>query len=352
MATLSIVDLKKEYPNRILALSDFSFESERDEFVVVLGPSGCGKSTLLNLIAGLEKPTEGTILINGKDITSLEARNRDVAMVFQDYALYPHMSVFDNIAFYLKLHGVNRSQIREKVTNIARTLQIEDLLKRKPNTLSGGQQQRVAIARAMIRSPKVYLLDEPLSNLDAALRDKMRTELINLHSKSSSVFIYVTHDQTEAMSLGDRVIVLNQGIVQQIDSPRNIYGHPSNMFVAGFIGTPRMNFIGEDLYAYLGGAFKVGGNIAIGVRPEKIKIQSAHNDSNEHYGRVVFTEDLGKEILYHVRYDNQEIVVCTPSSEICTPPIANGDFVVCTTNAWCFHYFDKHTGNAVDMQMQ
>lgn len=342
MATLAINGLKKEYANGILALTDFSFESEKDEFVVVLGPSGCGKSTLLNLIAGLEKPTEGTILIDGNDITSLEARDRDVAMVFQDYALYPHMTVFENIAFYLKLHGVARTQIRESVTKIARTLQIEDLLKRKPNTLSGGQQQRVAIARAMIRSPKVYLLDEPLSNLDAALRDKMRTELIDLHANSSSVFFYVTHDQMEALAMGDRIIVLNQGLVQQVGSPKTIYDHPTNLFVAGFIGIPRMNFVEKTIYKSLGGTLNVSEDVSIGIRPENIRITVAQNDSNPCNGHISFTENLGKEIHYHVSYEKQEIVACVSSEEDSSIP--NGTHVVCTANKNKFHYFDKKTG--------
>lgn len=347
MATLSIKNLNKEYPNGILALTDFSFESERDEFVVVLGPSGCGKSTLLNLIAGLEKPTEGTILIDERNVSALEARDRDVAMVFQDYALYPHMSVFDNIGFYLKLHGFSRSYIKESVIKISKTLQIEDLLTRKPNTLSGGQQQRVAIARAMIRSPKVYLLDEPLSNLDAALREKMRTELIGLHAKSSSVFFYVTHDQMEALAMGDRIIVLNQGFVQQVGSPKTIYDHPANLFVAGFIGIPRMNFVEESIYRKLGGKLNVSEDVSIGIRPENIRITIAQNNADPCNGRISFSESLGKEIHYHVCYENQEIIVCAPSEDDSSIP--NGTLVVCTANKNKFYYFDKKTGCALDI---
>lgn len=347
MATLSINNLRKEYPNKMLALVDFTFESKSNEFVVVLGPSGCGKSTLLNLIAGLEKPTDGTLLIDQRDVTKLEARDRDIAMVFQDYALYPHMSVFDNIGFYLKLHGVKRGQIKERVVKIARTLQIEDLLTRKPNTLSGGQQQRVAIARAMIRSPKVYLLDEPLSSLDAALREKMRTELIDLHTKSSSVFFYVTHDQMEALAMGDRIIILNKGLIQQVGSPRTIYDHPANLFVAEFIGTPRMNFIEESVYRCLGGSCKISEDVSIGIRPENIRIAIAHTDSTSCNGQISFSENLGKEIHYHIRYGNQEIVVCVASEDAF--PIPDGTIVKCTANTAKFHYFDKKTGCALNI---
>ena len=347
MATLTIRHLSKYYPNNQFALRDFSYESKSNEFIVVLGPSGSGKSTLLNLIAGLENPSQGTILIDQHDVTELEAKDRDIAMVFQDYALYPHMSVYENIAFYLKLHGVKRDQIKEKVTEIATTLQIDDLLERKPETLSGGEQQRVAIARAMIRNPKIYLLDEPLSNLDALLRGMMRSELIELHKSSSSVFLYVTHDQSEALAMGDTIIVLDHGTIQQVGPPETIYSHPANSFVAGFIGTPRMNFIEESVYRCLGGSLEIHDDVMIGIRPENIKIAIAGNEPVSHYGRIAFSENMGKEIHYHVCYKDQEIVVCRPSET--DPPIPDNTFVACIANADSFHYFDKKTGNALDL---
>src|SRR6476659_9834908 len=249
MAEVTLQKISKVYDDidkqrgRKKAIEDISFTVQDKEFMVIVGPSGCGKSTLLRMIAGLEEISEGTLSIDGKRVNDLSPRDRDIAMVFQNYALYPHMTVYDNMAFGLKLKNYSKSEIKERVMQTAALLEIEDELFRKPKTLSGGQRQRVAIGRAIIRRPKVFLFDEPLSNLDAKLRSQMRIELQRLHREINATMIYVTHDQTEAMTLGHRITVLNKGKLMQLDTPMNLYNHPANIFVAGFIGSPSMNFL-------------------------------------------------------------------------------------------------------------
>src|SRR5579863_3598962 len=249
MAELTLDHISKTYPGRTRrdappkAVNDISFTVKDKEFMVVVGPSGCGKSTLLRMIAGLEDISEGVLSIDGKRINELSPANRDIAMVFQNYALYPHMTVYDNLAFGLKLKGCSKTEIRSRVTQTAELLEIQDMLQRKPRLLSGGQRQRVAIGRAIIRRPKIFLFDEPLSNLDAKLRTQMRIELQKLHRKISATIVYVTHDQTEAMTLGNRIAVLNKGKLLQLNSPLHLYNNPANRFVAGFIGSPAMNFL-------------------------------------------------------------------------------------------------------------
>jgi multiple sugar transport system ATP-binding protein len=243
MASVSLREIYKKYSGGVIAVSDFNIEIQDKEFIILVGPSGCGKSTTLRMIAGLEEISEGELYIGDRLVNDVAPKDRDIAMVFQNYALYPHMTVFDNMAFGLKLRKVPKDEIARKVEEAARILDISHLLDRKPKALSGGQRQRDALGRAIVRNPQVFLLDEPLSNLDAKLRAQMRTEIAKLHQKLGTTFIYVTHDQTEAMTMGDRIVVMKDGYIQQIDTPTNLYQNPVNQFVAGFIGSPQMNFI-------------------------------------------------------------------------------------------------------------
>ena len=243
MASLSLQHINKTYPNGFQAVKDFNLEIEDKEFIIFVGPSGCGKSTTLRMIAGLEEISGGTLKIGDKVMNDVEPKDRDIAMVFQNYALYPHMTVYDNMAFGLKLRKVPKDQIDKAVREAARILDLEKLLDRKPKALSGGQRQRVAMGRAIVRNPKVFLMDEPLSNLDAKLRVQMRIEISKIHQRLGATIIYVTHDQTEAMTLGTRIVVMKDGVVQQVDTPQNLYQKPGNLFVAGFMGSPQMNFL-------------------------------------------------------------------------------------------------------------
>ena len=260
MASLLLKNVTKKYPNGFVAVKEFNLEIKDKEFIIFVGPSGCGKSTTLRMIAGLEDISSGELYIDDKLVNDVEPKDRDIAMVFQNYALYPHMSVYDNMAFGLKLRKTPKDEIDQKVRNAARILDLEHLLDRKPKALSGGQRQRVAMGRAIVRSPKVFLMDEPLSNLDAKLRGQMRVEISKLHQRLETTIIYVTHDQTEAMTLGTRIVVMKDGVIQQVDSPQNLYDKPCNKFVAGFIGAPQMNMIdaavgkdGSDVTLSFGG---------------------------------------------------------------------------------------------------
>ena len=264
MASLSLKKIYKKYDNGFCAVTDFNLEVADKEFVVFVGPSGCGKSTTLRMIAGLEDITEGEFYIGDKLVNDVEPKDRDIAMVFQSYALYPHMTVFDNMAFALKLRKVPKDEIKAKVEEAAKILGLEELLDRKPKALSGGQRQRVALGRAIVRSPKVFLMDEPLSNLDAKLRSNMRAEIIKIHNTLGATTIYVTHDQTEAMTMADRIVVMKKGVVQQVGSPKEIYDHPENLFVAGFIGAPTMNFM-KGRVAECNFVTKDGGEIEIPI---------------------------------------------------------------------------------------
>ncbi|SHK30888.1 carbohydrate ABC transporter ATP-binding protein, CUT1 family [Anaerobranca californiensis DSM 14826] len=255
MAHLSLRNVYKIYPGDVMAVNDFNLEIQDKEFIVLVGPSGCGKSTTLRMIAGLEEITKGELYIDDKLVNDVPPKDRDIAMVFQNYALYPHMNVYENMAFGLKLRKFKKEEIDQRVQEAAKILGIENLLTRKPKELSGGQRQRVALGRAIVRHPKVFLMDEPLSNLDAKLRVQMRTEISKLHHRLQTTMIYVTHDQTEAMTMGDRIVVMKDGVIQQVATPQEIYDHPKNVFVAGFIGSPAMNFVaativekGSDLY--------------------------------------------------------------------------------------------------------
>ena len=255
MASVSLKHIYKKYPGGVTAVSDFNLDIKDKEFLILVGPSGCGKSTTLRMIAGLEEITEGELFIGDQLVNDVAPKDRKIAMVFQNYALYPHMTVFENMAFGLKLVKTPKEEIKRRVEDAARILDITHLLDRKPKALSGGQKQRVALGRAIVRKPKVFLLDEPLSNLDAKLRAAMRTELTKLHQSVQTTFIYVTHDQVEAMTMATRIVVMKDGLIQQVDTPQTLYDEPCNVFVAGFIGTPQMNFIngklvkkGDDVY--------------------------------------------------------------------------------------------------------
>ena len=326
MASVSLNGVTKLYPGNVTGVDGLDLEVHQGEFVVMVGPSGCGKTTTLRLIAGLETPTGGTIRIGDRVVNRLAPKDRNVAMVFQNYALYPHMTVFENMAFGLKQRH-DRQEIRDRVSLAAETLEITDLLQRRPGQLSGGQQQRVAFGRAIVRRPDVFLFDEPLSNLDANMRGQMQAELKKLHAAVGQTMIYVTHDQTEAMSLGDRIVVLKDGVVRQIAEPRQLYDHPSDSFVATFIGTPPMNlFLGmlqrsDDGVSFTKGDIEIrlpnhwqqvggkhlGRQILLGVRPEDIHIAKSANSHFE--ATIEMVELTGPDSYYHLTRDSQRLVL-------------------------------------------
>ncbi|MBP5754766.1 MAG: sn-glycerol-3-phosphate ABC transporter ATP-binding protein UgpC [Clostridia bacterium] len=311
MASVLFKHIYKRYPGGVTAVSDFCLEVKDKEFIVLVGPSGCGKSTTLRMIAGLEEITDGELFIESKRVNDVAPKDRDIAMVFQNYALYPHMTVFENMAFGLKLRKVRKDEIKRRVEEAAKILDISHLLDRRPKALSGGQKQRVALGRAIVREPKVFLLDEPLSNLDAKLRVSMRSELTKLHQRLKTTFIYVTHDQVEAMTMATRIVVMKDGLIQQVDTPQNLYDLPCNMFVAGFIGTPQMNFI-EGKLTQAKGAADVWFEFAEGKAKFKIPKDKAEEDALKPY--------IGKEVVIGVRpeliNDNPETVTANPDSSI------------------------------------
>ena len=324
MASLSLKNISKVYPNGFVAVKDFNLEIEDKEFIIFVGPSGCGKSTTLRMIAGLEEISSGELYIGDKLVNDVEPKDRDIAMVFQNYALYPHMSVFDNMAFGLKLRKIPKEQIKRQVDEAAKILDLENLLDRKPKALSGGQRQRVAMGRAIVRNPKVFLMDEPLSNLDAKLRVQMRVEISRLHKKLESTIIYVTHDQTEAMTLGTRIVVMRDGLIQQVDSPINLYNYPTNLFVAGFMGSPAMNFVDTEAVqegdsvslkfgkvsiklpekkakALIDGGY-IGKKVVMGIRPEDIhdeEVMLANNPETTVEVTIRLYELLGAEVFLY-----------------------------------------------------
>jgi len=335
MADVQLKDISKIYAGNVRAVAPTSVAIEDGEFVILVGPSGCGKSTLLRMIAGLESVSEGEIRIGGRLVNDVPAKDRDIAMVFQNYALYPHMTVYENMAFGLKMRRLPKAEIDSRVRAASEILGLNSFLDRRPKALSGGQRQRVAVGRAIVRQPKLFLFDEPLSNLDATLRVSMRVELIKLHKRLKATMIYVTHDQVEAMSMGDRLIVLKDGVVQQIGTPLEIYNGPANQFVASFIGSPPMNFINCEMIAQDGhfvingdglrmrlpadnsAALKtsgISGNIPVvlGIRPEDISernVQSGNADDNLINARVDFLEPLGNEVIATCSLAGHEIIV-------------------------------------------
>ena len=369
MASLSLKNINKTYPNGFVAVKDFNLEIEDKEFIIFVGPSGCGKSTTLRMIAGLEEITGGELYIGNKLMNDVEPKDRDIAMVFQNYALYPHMSVFDNMAFGLKLRKTPKEEIKRLVSEAARILDIEHLLDRKPKALSGGQRQRVAMGRAIVRNPKVFLMDEPLSNLDAKLRVQMRIEISKLHQKLQTTVIYVTHDQTEAMTLGTRIVVMKDGVIQQVDTPQNLYDKPQNLFVAGFMGSPQMNFIdcqaveedGAVLLKFGSHSIKLnekraqklidGGytneefpkKVVLGIRPEDIKdeesfIAMSKDSSLEATVRVY--ELLGAEVFLYFDIDETIPVTARVNPRTTARP---GDTITIAFDLTKIHIFDKET---------
>ena len=361
MAEITLNHVKKIYDKSVVAVQDFCMEIQDQEFIVLVGPSGCGKSTTLRMIAGLEEISEGEISIGGKVVNRVPPKDRDIAMVFQDYALYPHMTVYDNIAYGLKLRKFPRRVIDEKVREAAAILDITDLLKRKPKALSGGQRQRVAIGRAIVRSPKVFLMDEPLSNLDAKLRNQMRAEIIKLRQRIKTTFVYVTHDQTEAMTLGDRIVIMKEGFVQQIGTPRQVFHDPNNLFVAGFIGTPQMNFFhaalcreGDSYHLMLGGrrleiapekqrrllSHDVPAQeVTAGIRPEHVLLTEGDGFS----GTVEVIEMMGSNTHLHVRFGEEECVIVVPDGDEPVREFSLGERVHFTFHADRIHLFSRET---------
>ncbi|MDF2672595.1 MAG: sugar transporter ATP-binding protein [Clostridiales bacterium] len=369
MAKLSFKNLYKTYPGNVTAVKDFNLEIEDKEFIILVGPSGCGKSTTLRMIAGLEEISKGEISIDDRVVNDIPPKDRDIAMVFQNYALYPHMSVYDNMAFGLKLRHISKADIDEKVKTAAESLDISHLLNRRPKALSGGQRQRVALGRAIVREPKVFLMDEPLSNLDAKLRVQMRTEILKLHQKLNTTFIYVTHDQTEAMTMGTRIVVMRDGVIHQVDTPKNLYNNPTNMFVAGFIGTPQMNFMegdvkpdGEGLKLVLRDGTKLGlsekhqialkknnyidKTIIMGLRPEHFhdtSIDSLKNNYNEIKSKIDITELQGAEIYLHLEIDGTPVVARVSSQS----DVKMGDEVVLQFHIDRMLLFDRETEQVI-----
>ena len=364
MASLSLQHINKTYPNGFEAVKDFNLEIEDKEFIIFVGPSGCGKSTTLRMIAGLEEITSGTLKIGDKVMNDVEPKDRDIAMVFQNYALYPHMTVYDNMAFGLKLRKVPKAEIDKAVREAARILDLEKLLDRKPKALSGGQRQRVAMGRAIVRNPKVFLMDEPLSNLDAKLRVQMRIEISKIHQRLGATIIYVTHDQTEAMTLGTRIVVMKDGVVQQVDTPQNLYQKPGNLFVAGFMGSPQMNFLdaqiaekGGDLIAKVGeydivipaakakvlkdGGY-VGKTVVLGIRPEDIHDSQMFIEASPSAPMtsvVKVYELLGAEVFLYFDVNGTQVTArVDPRTNSKT-----GDTIKFAFDMEKSHFFDKET---------
>lgn len=332
MSSISLKNVYKIFDDGTTAVNDFSLEIADKEFIILVGPSGCGKSTTLRMIAGLEHITKGELKIGDRIVNDVAPKDRDIAMVFQSYALYPHMTVYKNMAFGLELRKMSKDEIDKRVREAARVLDIEHLLKRKPKALSGGQRQRVALGRAMVRSPSVFLLDEPLSNLDAKLRTNMRTEIKKLHQRLGTTFIYVTHDQTEAMTMGDRIVVMKDGIIQQVDSPQNLYKHPQNMFVAGFIGSPQMNFLDAEVKSKNGKIILslaeneldvtdsfaktneikeyFNKSVKVGIRPEDVTVDNefiAKNPDKVLTAKLEVSELMGSESYLYLDYSGQKL---------------------------------------------
>ena len=362
MASITFKHVEKTYPGNVTVVPDLNLEIQDKEFVILVGPSGCGKSTTLRMIAGLEDITSGELYIGDRVVNDVAPKDRDIAMVFQNYALYPHMTVYKNIAFGLTLQKIPQEEIDRRVHEAARALDLEHLLNRKPKALSGGQRQRVALGRAMVRNPAVFLLDEPLSNLDAKLRTAMRAEISRLHKRLQTTFVYVTHDQTEAMTMGDRIVVMKNGIIQQNDTPQTLYDAPCNLFVAGFIGSPQMNFL-DAVIAEENGKFVaktcgssvtlpermgkevlspyVGKTVVLGVRPEDVDAAVGPNYDLD--ATIEIAELMGAEIHLHLDCQGSKVVVRAPS----TYPGRVGDSAKLTLNKGKIHLFDKETEQAI-----
>ena len=368
MASLSLKHIYKKYPGGVTAVSDFNLEVKDKEFLVLVGPSGCGKTTTLRMIAGLEEITEGELFIGDRLVNDVAPKDRKIAMVFQNYALYPHMSVYENMAFGLKLNKTPKEEIKRRVEEAARILDITHLLDRKPKALSGGQKQRVALGRAIVRNPMVFLLDEPLSNLDAKLRAAMRTELTKLHNRVGTTFVYVTHDQVEAMTMATRIVVMKDGLIQQVDTPQNLYDTPVNIFVAGFIGTPQMNFINgslekrdDDVYFNFENvsiklpaekannpalAEYIGKEVVAGLRPECIHDEPMQLAALEDSSLEVFvdvTELMGAEIYLYLTIGETNLIARVSSRSASRA----GDTIKVAFDTSRLHIFDKDTERCI-----
>ena len=371
MASVALRNVYKEYDGGVVAVKDFTLDIEDKEFIILVGPSGCGKSTTLRMIAGLEEITSGELYIDDVLMNDVQPKDRDIAMVFQNYALYPHMSVFDNMAFGLKLRKTPKDEITRRVNEAAKILEIEHLLDRKPAALSGGQRQRVALGRAIVRNPKVFLMDEPLSNLDAKLRVQMRVEITKLHQRLATTFIYVTHDQTEAMTMGSRIVVMNDGYIQQVADPTSLYRHPVNTFVAGFIGMPPMNFINSELTkdekgisflinnekVYVDGTKYdvpelneyVGKKVIVGIRPEAMSDDPGKVEESVANGSTVnvdvdVVERLGAQTYLYTRAGEISI---TASVDPIHSIAAVGDTVTIAIDNDRIVFFDPETENSI-----
>ena len=362
MAEVVFDHVTRIYPgNDKPSVDDLNLDIKDGEFLVLVGPSGCGKSTTLRMLAGLEEVNKGRILIGGKDVTTMQPKDRDIAMVFQNYALYPHMTVADNMGFALKIAGTPKEEIRKRVEKAAEILDLTEYLDRKPKALSGGQRQRVAMGRAIVREPKVFLMDEPLSNLDAKLRNQMRAEIIKLRSRINTTFVYVTHDQTEAMTLGDRIVIMRDGFIQQIGTPQEVFNHPKNLFVAGFIGTPQMNFfpdakltvkdgkyvvellgksivLPEDKQAALRARKQPEGTVTVGVRPVHL---SLHQEGFP--ATIDVSEMMGSEMHLHMTVSGHDVIAVIPTAGLSLDDVRAGGTAHFTFDPELMHLFDPKT---------
>lgn len=370
MATVQLKDICKVYDNGYQAAKNVNIDIKDKEFIVLVGPSGCGKSTTLRMIAGLEDISSGELSIDGKVVNSVEPKDRDIAMVFQNYALYPHMTVYDNMSFALKLRKMDKKDIDKKVKEAAKILQLETQLEKKPKALSGGQRQRVALGRAIVRNPKVFLMDEPLSNLDAKLRTEMRAQISKLHKDLGATFIYVTHDQVEAMTMGDRIVVMKDGVVQQINEPKVLYDNPANKFVAGFIGSPQMNFIdvkieeyGKEVYAkalnadvrffipggkaaYLKEKGYLNKTVTMGVRPEDVhreKVFLNMSPDTQFKATVVIRELMGSEIYAYLDFKGIQLIAKFDGRNDVEP----GQNLALAMDMNRAHFFNKETEESI-----
>ena len=368
MASLTLEHIYKKYNGGVVAVSDFCLEIADKEFIVLVGPSGCGKSTTLRMIAGLEEISEGVLKIGDTIVNDVAPKDRDIAMVFQNYALYPHMTVYENMGFALKLRKVPKDEIERRVREAAKILDIEHLLERKPKALSGGQRQRVALGRAIVREPKVFLMDEPLSNLDAKLRVQMRTEINKLHKKLDTTFLYVTHDQTEALTMGTRIVVMKDGVIQQVDAPQVLYSQPCNVFVAGFIGSPQMNFSdatidrrADGTYLVLAGGGEVklteakaqqleasgftGTDVIMGIRPENIHDEEVFISNSECPldADVIVTEPMGAETYLFLKIGETQFNARVNPRTTAKP----GDKIKVAFDISKIHIFDKETEKTI-----
>ncbi len=364
MAKISLQHIDKIYPGNVQVIEDLNLEIEDKEFIILVGPSGCGKSTTLRMIAGLEEVSGGELYIGDRLVNDVSPKDRDIAMVFQNYALYPHMTVYKNMAFGLELRKEPKDEIDRKVREAAKVLDLEHLLNRKPKALSGGQRQRVALGRAMVRNPSVFLLDEPLSNLDAKLRTQMRAEITKLHKKLDTTFVYVTHDQVEAMTMGDRIVVMKDGFIQQVDTPQNLYENPCNLFVAGFIGSPQMNFmdvtVGEKDGQFFGtiGEYSVplkeqrfdtvhlksyvGKQLRLGIRPEDLHI-AEEGSANSIATTVELSEMMGSETYIYAEFNESKLIAKTPL----ITKFGMGEEISFVLDADKMHLFDLESEKAV-----